>query len=103
VFLHKPKHRQAIKSGYVAEHRMVMSDILGRRLDSREEVHHINGVHSDNRPENLTVIAKGKHQRLHAEVWRELWRLRQDVARLSAASCQPGQSFHKGSDWRVVG
>lgn len=95
VFLRRPDHPQAMKTGYVAEHRMVASDILGKRLHTKDEVHHINGKHGDNRPENLMVVKHGRHQKLHAEVLHELYRLRAEVARLGGKRA--------GDNWKVVG
>lgn len=53
--------------GPLLEHRVVAEQMLGRRLRRGEEVHHINGVKNDNRPENLEVLTTREHKRRHRE------------------------------------
>lgn len=47
------------------QHRWVMEQHLERRLAADEDVHHINGVRTDNRIENLEVMDHSEHTRRH--------------------------------------
>lgn len=55
------------KYGQILEHRKVMQEILGRPLMGIENVHHINGVRDDNRPENLELWVKSQPAGQRAE------------------------------------
>lgn len=46
-------------------HHVIAEQILGRLLRGDEVVHHIDHDRSNNRPENLTVMTRSEHTRLH--------------------------------------
>lgn len=60
ILIYAPWHPWSQKSGYIAEHRLVMEQTIGRHLLPLETVHHKNGVKWDNRPENLEVWYSGQ-------------------------------------------
>lgn len=65
-YLYRPDHPRATKQGYVAEHRLVMEETLGRFLDPHEVVHHRRrGDTLDNRPENLEVFQSNPEHLRH--------------------------------------
>lgn len=48
----------------VRQYRWIMENALGRKLKRNEHVHHINGIKSDNRLENLQVMTATDHCRM---------------------------------------
>jgi HNH endonuclease len=62
-------HPYASKSGYIREHRLIMENKIGRYLLPGEEVHHIDGNTLNNDINNLQLLSKSEHARLHKDKW----------------------------------
>ena len=57
-------HRLADVRGYAYEHRVIAETVIKRNLRKGEQVHHINGNKTDNRPENISVKSSIFHHRV---------------------------------------
>lgn len=65
ILVYIPDHPSADKCGYVLEHRIIIENHIGRILCDTEIVHHINGKKDDNRIENLELVSRAEHAKIH--------------------------------------
>lgn len=64
VMVYKPDHPRAshgIRAGWVFEHILVWEQSHNQPLAEGQVVHHLNGIKSDNRIENLIALTSRKH------------------------------------------
>ena len=46
-------------------HRIIMEEHIGRKLKTKEIVHHLNDDKLDNRIENLRIVSRKEHNKIH--------------------------------------
>lgn len=64
---HKTNSGFVTHPGYIYEHRYVMEKVIGRPLTRGESVHHKDGNKSNNTIENLELLSRCEHSRLHSK------------------------------------
>jgi len=69
VYIWAPWHPMSDAKGYITEHRLVMATSMKRLLTKAELVHHLNGIKTDNRLDNLELTTRAAHARLHHTKW----------------------------------
>lgn len=83
-------HPLADVRGYAYEHRVVAEKKLGRRLEKGEEVHHRDGNKQNNDPENIDVLRRAEHAKIH----RKRFDLRDPGEANDLISCGCGCGIH---------
>lgn len=58
---------QKVNGKKVDTHRYIMEEYLGRKLSKDEVVHHIDGNKRNNSIENLEVLTRAEHSRIHTK------------------------------------
>lgn len=65
IRIYFPDHPKSDHWGRISEHDLIMECLIGRWLKDDEVVHHKNGIRTDNRKENLVLMTRSEHTRLH--------------------------------------
>lgn len=72
ILVYRPEHPMANSHGRVPEHRLVIEKKIGRYVNVLiEDVHHIDENVQNNHPDNLMLVSKQDHRRIHYG-WRKI-------------------------------
>lgn len=66
VWILDRNHPRRQSNNYVPEHWLVMEQYIGRYIQKGEVVHHVDGNKTNNDIENLELMTRNEHDRLHA-------------------------------------
>lgn len=59
-------HPNANKDGRMYEHILIISNLLGRGLRRKEQVHHVDGNPQNNAIQNLKIVTPSEHRLIHS-------------------------------------
>lgn len=83
------------------EHRMIIENYLGRKLNRNEVVHHINGDKSDNRIENLKVMSLSEHTKLHMKNRKISLEVRNKISKSSIGKINSKRTFDENTVFEI--
>ena len=90
------KHHLADVNGEAYEHRIVAEKVIGRSLGPGETVHHLDGIKSNNAPENIVVCPTIRHHRAnHRKRHDKSLRMPGEPNPVIACACGCGGMFTK--------
>lgn len=70
-FVDEKYHSMCASDGYIPEHRLVMAKKLNRPLKTEELVHHVDENRLNNKENNLEIVTKGEHSKIHYNIKQE--------------------------------
>lgn len=91
-----PKHPYQYRWGYVYEHRWVMEQHIGRYLDPKEKVHHVDGDISNNRIDNLRLCNSNSD---HFKIYHPNLNDKHRVYGPNCPRCESADTSSKGHRW----
>ena len=83
IEVYMPEHPKANKRKRVYEHILVWEATHNRKLRKGEIVHHLNGIKTDNTPENLIAMIDKKHIRWIPILQKHIRQLEAEIKRCS--------------------
>jgi hypothetical protein len=83
IEVYMPNHHRADRRGHVKQHVLEWEKVHNRKLRKDEVIHHLNGIKTDNRPENLIALKTKEHNRWIPILQAKIRNLEKELARCS--------------------
>ena len=92
-----PEHARTDKEGYALEHILVWERVHNQALPPGYQIHHLNGIGTDNRPMNLVAMPNKAHSQFLQHLYRRIRELEAENEMLKR-SLERGQMIFLGNN-----